>query len=786
MIKNIFLIAVRNIQKHKIYSAINILGLAVGFTAFILISLFLKYETSWDRQNENYKNIYRFQERAKLSDKLEVWTQSPPVLMGLLQDKYPEFEKLALLQETWGQFIASSKIRDFFDNDGCYADQAILDIFSYQFIEGDKKNALTDPFSIVLSKKVADKLFPKERALGKTVLVEKKYNLKVTGVYADQPKNSHLLTSYMISFSSYANMKHWDNYRESWGISFRTYALLKSGADYKKVNGKIINILNQAHTDPIKEFVYLHPLSKLYLEPTDKNDYMVAIISYGLLALFILLLSSINYINLTTANAALRAKEIAVRKVHGSSRGFLILQFLGETIILSLIAVTFALLIARMLLPMFGIVVDREIDLSYIDNGSFIAFMLLVSLVVGFLSGIYPAFSLSSHKIVDLLKGKVYRKLKGNIGPKKILVIFQYVISIALIIQSIMVYEHIQFIMNKDLGFQKDNLLFTKFNSPLENRDYNDFRNSLLKHPEIINASSSMNIPFYWSSGWPMSWEGNNSDEKVDVRYNEVSTDFINTMGIQVILGRDFSRDYPSDKEKACLINETAWKRFGWADPIGKTIDGKFQVIGVVKDFHPYSMHEKIPPYLVKLKSNSVNGEWLYAFRILPGKTEKARSIITQEIENYFPDMPFEIQVFTEYMKKDGTFKTWNSINHTFIFFTLLNILLAMIGIFGLVSFTTQRKTKEIGIRKVHGSSVISIYLKLVQEFFVLMLISIVFAWPLAYFFYHMMPGAYKSGLHMWEFLAATMLIFLITILTTSYQTLKVSFMNPIDALRYE
>ena len=409
----------------------------------------------------------------------------------------------------------------------------------------------------------------------------------------------------------------------------------------------------------------------------------------------------------------------------------------------------------------------------------------MIGFIIGIISGIYPAFVLSSYKPVNLLKGNLFKANKGA-APKKILVTFQYAISIFLIIQSIIVYKQLMYMMSLNLGFNKENLLVASIRSTKKDASFEALRNRLLKNPEILDVTYSQNIPFHGSNGWAMNWEGNPSDERIDIRYNEATVDFVNTLGMTIVKGRNFSREFPSDKENACLINETACKRFGWTNPVGRMINGTYRVVGVVKDFHPFSMHELIPPFLIRLKPDDLCDDGVYTFRIQPGQAARAQKIITSELEYYFPDDPFEVRDFAEDFRNDGNFKNWIAIGNTFLFFTILIIILAIIGIYGLVSFSASRKTKEIGIRKVHGSPLIAIYYNLIKEFLVLLLIAIAISWPMSYKMYQVVPGSYKADLRLWEFLAATGLVLLITIITTSYQILKVTLTNPIKALRYE
>jgi putative ABC transport system permease protein len=342
--------------------------------------------------------------------------------------------------------------------------------------------------------------------------------------------------------------------------------------------------------------------------------------------------------------------------------------------------------------------------------------------------------------------------------------------------------------MNKELGFDKENLLFARIKSPQRKINFEDVRNGLLKHPEIIDACMSETIPFNGSDGFDPDWEGSQTDERINCRINSVSYDFSNTLKLEIILGRDFSRDYKMDAGKSCLINETAWKRFGWKDPIGKRLsNSRFQVIGVVKDYHVYSIHEKIPPLVIVLNNSTVEGSWIYSFRVAPGRMKSSIKIINEELESYFPTDPFDLHIFSEFFKKDGTFKIYNSINVTFIFFAVLTILLAVIGLLGLVSFTVKRKTKEIGIRKVHGSSIAAIFLKLTLEYIILVFIAALITCPASFYFFQVtLPTAYKASMQLWEFIAATSIVLLITILATSFHSIRAAFTNPVEALRYE
>ncbi|MBN2347600.1 MAG: ABC transporter permease [Bacteroidales bacterium] len=786
MIHNIIKIAFRNFLKHKVYFLINILGLSAGFTAFIIISLFINYEYNWDKQNENYDRIYRIQRRFVKSGN-DISPHNYAILAKLIEDKYPEIEEVLLFyDDDIGEFLTTSKIKDIFVKKGIYSDQAIFNIFSYQFINGDKENALTEPNSIVISKTLADKLFEEENALGQTIILEKKFNLKVTGVYKDLPENSSIRPNYIISLSSIEKTKNRPNFRYNWWGDYRVYVMLKNGQDYKLLDKKIENLFED-YPNVEFEHLYLLPLSRHYLTPDDRNDYLIAIFLYGLIGVFILLLSSINYINLSTANASVRAKEVAVKKSHGSNKLLLIIQFLCESVLISFFAVCLALFFTESLLPVFNNVIQKHLELSYIENYNFVLEIILIALGIGVLSGIYPAFFMSSQKAIVLFKGNFFIRKKNRFSAKKLLVVFQFSISIFLIILTLTFSMQIRHMMNMDLGFDKENILYTKFRSTREDGNFENLKARILRHPEIISASCSEHIPFVSSGGGNINWEGGLVNETISIRDNLVSYDFFKTYKMSIIMGRDFSNEFSADKKKNCIINETAWKKFGWENPIGKRINNNtWNIIGVVQDFHFRNLHEKIEPYIALLQSESVFGEWTFSFRVNPEKLEEAEKILNEEFEAYFPNDPFQFHLLSEDFKYDDTLLKYEMVNNTIMFFTVINILLAIIGLLGLVSFTTERRTKEIGIRKINGSSAWNIFLILTKEYLGLVVIATLIVWPCAYYLYQFMPGANRYGLKLWEYITSSGIVLIIILITSGYQTLKAARRNPVEALRYE
>jgi putative ABC transport system permease protein len=789
MIFMIWKISLRNILKHKIYSTINVFGLSLGFTAFILIGLFIRYELNWDKSNVKYDRIYRVQRHfAKTMyamDGNDISPHTRAITAQLLDKKFPEFEKISVIQETDGKFLSQVPERQVFDKEGICADSCFFDIFTYKFLEGSQVKALNEPFTVVLSKKMADKLFGDKSALGETVTLEKKIALKVTGVYEDLPENSSLRPSYIISFSSLAKVGG-TTINDIWSADCKTYALLVPGVNYKDLESKIKNVYAGFKGIELEE-LQLCPMKNLYLSYNGRKDYIIIITLYGFIGLFILIMSAFNYINLTTANASSRGKEVALKKVCGSSRFTLIVQFLGETLIIALIALIFAFEFASILLPVFSGIVDKQLTLNFENDLGFVGITTIISLIVGLVSAIYPALFLSSQKILSLFKGEFFVKGLKKFSLKNVLVTSQFAISVFLILITLAFSMQIRYLTHKDLGFNKENVLYTSMLVSDKEVTYDQLRNRILHQPEIMDASMSEHIPFVSYGGGFTNWEGGNPDDKINCRFNRVSYDFVKNLGIKIVTGRDFSRDFPGDIDKSCLINETAARCFGWDNPIGKKVsDNSLTVVGVMKNYIYQDMHNGIEPTILVLSSGKVTGNWTFAFRVDPRNMKKAKDILTNEFEHTFPNDPCEFHDLNSAFNNENIFKIYNSIDHTIMFFTVFNVFLAIIGLLGLVSFTIAKRTKEIGVRKINGSTSVNIFYILSREYLVMLFFALMIACPGALYAYEKLPGANKLHVQPWIFALGTGVILVIILLTTSYQTLKAATRNPVEALRYE
>ncbi len=786
--RNIF----RNIRHNKVFTIINLTNLVIGFVVFILFSQLISYELNFDKFNTNYETIYRVQTRQEDSYPTNFCTYSPAAFRYHLMADLPEVEAVLLMREVSGgakgagQFFTLPDGRQLYDQHGYWSENSIFDIFTISLKEGNKANALTDPNTIAISETLSEKLFPGTSALGKQVVVGKRFPVTVTAVYHDFPQNSTLKASYLVSMPTYPVLSGETQYSENWTrIEFDNYVLLKKGTDPSLVDAKIKNAFSKVNGFE-KSFPYLHPLSKLHISPNSQPDMMVGMGILSLAAFLILLLASINYMNLSLANSTQRSTEIGIKKVIGSSKKRIAAQFVGESVLHALVAVILAIFIAQACSPLMNFILNRSFDFLVWNNFQLLGVILFTGLLVGVLSGLYPSLVVSSYNPVRVLKGKIFTNKENAVSIKKILVVAQFSISIFMLIVSFILFNHVNFILNKSLGFESKNLLYTEIN-PRDEMLFETVKTRLLQYPEIVDASFSSTIPFIGNIGGYVSWEGASPDEKEMISRNYVNYDFIPTYNMKMVYGRNFSPEYPADKE-GCIINETALKKFGWDDPIGKRITmygRQYPVIGVVKDFHPFSVHNPIPTYIMFLNSNIISGSTLISVRF-NGDEQNARSLVTSELESVFPNDPFEFKDFGIAFHLDEAIPFWQTMKRMFLFFAVVTLVISSVGLFGLILFTVKRRTKEIGIRKVMGSSVVSIYWQLSTEVIQMLGFAVLLGCPAAIYIYNTMPGAYKEPLSPTSFIASVIIVATVAVVTISYHVLKVAISNPVEALRYE
>jgi putative ABC transport system permease protein len=784
MLKQTFLGLYRDLRNGSSYIILNIFNLVTGFTAFILLSVVVNHELTYDTFNTNYNRIFRVQTRQEDSYPINYCIYSPATYRFHLLPDIPEVEASALIKDIQGSHFTLPDGTEIYENEGYWSENSIFDIFSIRIEEGIKA-ALVDPFTISISRKFAEKIFPGVNAVGQKIILDKKYPLVVTSVYEDIPENSELHASYMISEATYEAMKIRDNFRDDWyNIDWYNYVLLKKNVPSEQVNEKLkdafINVKKMEKSRP-----YLLSLSKLHLSPTNKSDKVLAITLLSMAAILILAVSFLNYVNLSLVYSRKKARETGIKKVLGFSKKDMIIQSVSETVTVTILSLIAGLYLSQLLLPVLGSIMQKEFEVNLFGELRLLIIIGLTGLIAGVVSGIYPALILSSYSPGKTMK---IEATQGKYpGMKKILVVMQFTVTIFMITVSFIIHSHVKFIEDKSLGFNVNDLLFSEvnFKDPVS---LNMIKSRLKLHPEIINVSFSFSIPFNGNGGGYISWEGASPEQMVMISKNIVDYDFTDTYGIEMCRGRFFSKDFSSD-EKGCVINESALKSFEWQDPSGRYIsynDQRYPVIGIVKDFHPFSVTQAIPNYVMFLQPETLSGTSLMSVKYVKGKEADARQIVKSEMETLFPELPFYLRDFDELLLMNKGILSWKSIEQVFIFFSVLAVLVAILGITGLIIFSTRRRIKEIGIRKVLGADTSEIYKLLAADIFISLVISLIFAIPSALIIYKILPGAYKEPLSLWSFIEAVLIVISVTVITVTIIISGVIRRNPVEALRYE
>ncbi len=790
MIRNNLKIALRNIKRHKGYSFINVAGLSIGIALFILIMLFVQDELSYDKFNENYERIYRIEQNEGCV--------MPAGIGHILEGQIPEIQEIVRFYPSFGYSSLIKYEENYFEIPHVtFADRTVFDVFTFPFILGNPETALRDPFSVVLTEKTAKKIFGNKNPVGQTILADNRWNFTITGVIQDID-NFHIPVDAIASFMSWGKM-----YGEESltllddGYQNPTYFLLPKKHDAKEIEDKVDKWLNERHNFGENSVFRLRSLKNLYFINEkllgDQYQYhgnILFIRIFIIVAVFIVLIACVNFVNLTTSKASQRAKEVGMRKVVGASRRQLISQFLLESVLTSGLALAFGFLLAELLLPTFNRLIS-----SHLTASSFLKFpypLLFICGIIGLglTAGIYPAFYLSSFLPQTVLKGQLTRGTKGA-RLRKVLIVFQFSVSIILIVATATIFRQLDFMKRADLGFEKEYIVTLELNRQLETKK-EVLKDELLKNPNISDVSFSCRVPgeIMWN------WTSRIGDQTATVSVNAVDPDFFQTYRIEMVEGRNFSWEIQSDKSNRIIANEAAVKFFGLDSPVGQRVDGLpnesgvGQIIGVVKDFHFNSLHSKINPvffYWLDWPHNKVS------IRISLDKTksslpgiERTIGYIKERWEELSPDYPFAYSFLDESFDKQ--YKREERLSEIFISFAALAIFIACLGLFGITSFLTERRTKEIGVRKVLGATVPEIIFLLSREFLKWILIANIIAWPVAYLAMHrwLQNFAYRTAIGAGVFVLSAFLAFVIALLTVSYQSIKAAVANPVEALRYE
>ena len=804
MLKNYIKIALRNIKRHKGQAFINIVGLAVGMAVFIFIALYVYHEMSFDKYHEHADRIYRViqQRKGNMTSGESAYATTPPALAPALMDEFPEVF-LATRIGPLSKILVNYKERGFIEDKIYCVEPETFKIFTIPFVKGDSQTALDDPFSIILSERAVKKYFRNDNPIGRILTLSEKADFKVTGVFRNMPDNSHFIMDVVIPFRTYflfkfglAVITEWSNYG-----SFYAYCLLHEDVDPIQVDEKFPAFLNrtkyQAYpTDENKKDIYsLQPLTSIHLHSDAQieigvNNNIRHIRLFSFSALLILIIACINYMNLTAARYAQRSKEVGIRKVVGAGRGQLVRQFIYESVLTTILSLTISILIVLLALPTFNTFIGRQLSLDLLGNIDLFFVLISVILCVGLLSGVYPSLFISSLKPVTSIRGRALKSTKDAF-LRNALVTAQFVITIFLIIGTMVVKNQISYILNKDMGYEKDQIVVLHTGDISTRDNFHNklemIKSELTRNSNIISVAGSKRLPNHMTLGAVDILPGRETAGNIPMYAMWGDDDFINLYGIGIKAGRNFSKEHPADKEGAILINETAAKACRWEDPVGKTLtywgNRTGVIVGIMKDFHFHPIHRPIEPLCIYYEP--LYFDYL-SIKIHGSDIPKTIAYIERIMKKFSPNHPFEYQFFDEIFER--TYQTEQKTGKQFSIITILSILIACMGLFGLALFTTQKRTKEIGIRKVMGASVKHIMLLFAREFLKWIVVANLIAWPVAYFVMNrwLQNFAFRIHIGWFHFLATGGISIAIALITVSYQILKTATANPVDSLRYE
>ncbi|MGD9347101.1 MAG: ABC transporter permease [Candidatus Aminicenantes bacterium] len=799
MIKNYLKSALRNIKRHKGYAFINIAGLAIGMACCLLILVYITTELSYDRYHTNADRIVRLGLDANMGGTSVVTPISNVPSAPTLLQVYPEVIG-AVRFRTVSKRAVQYEEKVFFENGILYADSSIFQVFSFPVIKGDPKTALVPAYTVVLTDETARRYFGNADPLGKILKFNNQYDFTVTGVIEDVPPNSHFTFDMLCSFETLYDLNR-EAMDEWFNFNLYTYLLLAEGSDYRELEAKFPALIDKHMGEMLKALggkidFFLQPLTSIHLHSNMENEIrpnssITYIYIFTAIGLFILCIACINFMNLATARSSTRAKEVGMRKVVGAQRKALIWQFLGESLIYSILSLAIALLFVRFALPFVESLSGREMSLSLSEMPWLVPSFIGLLLFVGFVAGSYPAFFLSSFRPAQVLKGNL-KAGSANSRLRSFLVVAQFIISICLIIGTGIILRQLHFMKNTNLGYEKENVVIVEIRDQKIQQSLESVKAELQKIPGVLAVSSSSLVPGQEPNVQPFIPEGYTVKQAQLMESFSVDHDFFPTLGMEIVKGRNFSPEHGTDSSTAVIINETAAKRYNWEDPIGKTIQvpsdevGKWKtytVVGVVQDFHRTSLHSVIMPQLI---GNDPGYFDTVAIRIHPENSEGTLSLLREKWKEVDPVRPFEF-LYLDVMI-DRLYGAEESLSEIFSSFSVFAIFIACLGLFGMASFAAEQRTKEIGIRKVLGASVPGVVVLLSKDFLKLIVMANAIAWPVAYFGMNkwMQNFAYNSGIGFWVFLYAGIIAAGIALATVSYQSVKAALLNPVDAIKYE
>jgi putative ABC transport system permease protein len=774
MIKNYLKITLRVIKKHKGYSFINITGLAVGIACCILILLWVQDELSFDRFHKNHKQIFR----TTLNIKGQWMSSSPWALAPILKREYPEIRSATRYRENDLLFTYEDKS---FYEETAFVDPDFFDIFTFPWVKGSQDTPFPTLTSVVITERTAAKYFGNEDPLGKTFTANNRTKLSVTGVIENVPPNSTLEFDILVSVKLFG-----EETLNSWALESGSFILLEKNASPDSLQDKITDITME-YDKRTNETVTTHiqPFSRMHLYSLGGGGNIIYVYIFSTIAIFVLLIACINFMNLSTARGSTRAKEVGLRKVVGARRNHIINQFYGESLLLSLISLSIAIVLVYLFLPAFNNLAQKSMSLNLGRNLPMLMGLFGITLFTGIVSGSYPALFLSSFRPVNVIKGSHFSR-SSRPWLRKVLVVTQFTIAIVLIIGTIVTAKQLDYIRNKDLGFNRQHVIVLPMN-PILRKGYESFKNEALTHHSVTHVTSATSRPTRVGNINPVYWEGRGPEQYETMRFIACDHDYIQTFEMEIVQGRDFSRDYPTDMQNY-IVNEEAAKLMGFEEPVGKLFSiwqYEGQVIGVVKNFHSRPLHNMIEPLVLTLAQQNWGPSQVF-LRISPENISQTLDDVEKTWKKFAPNYPFDFLFLDEDFEQ--LYRTDQRTGTIFKYFAILAVCISCLGIFGLAAFTAEQRTKEIGIRKVLGATVSGLVSLISREFVILLTLANAIAWPVAYFLMSRMMNnyAYRTSITVWVFLIAGALAYGIALLTVSFQAFKAARTDPARALRYE
>ena len=785
MIKNFIKIALRNIKKHKGYSFINITGLAAGMACCLLITIWVLDELSYDRFHENSQNLYRVEENQDYSGREYHVNVTPYPLAPVLKDEVPEIEEATRYVYAGGKLLRYGE-KVFFENNIRAVDPSFLNMFAFPLIQGSIDSALESSYSIVISKEMNEKYFGSEDSLGKTISINNQYDFLVTGVLDTLPHNSILQFDFLIP---YEFLKATKDTVESFGTnSIQTFVRLQDNVTEIQVNDKIREFL-KTRMPQTNTTLLLMPFTRIHLHAYFGWERDPGAIRYvyifSIIAMFVLIIACINFMNLSTARSANRAKEVGLRKVVGAQKHHLIRQFYGESVVYAFIALVIAIIFVSILLPIFSNLAGKELTWSVAGIGPLLLGLIVLTIFTGVIAGSYPALFLSTFQPVKVLRGGL-KSGAASSTFRRVLVVVQFSLSILLIIGTTIIYKQLNYMKQKSLGWDKEQLLYVVMRGDIGD-SYEALKAELTKDSRILGVTASSHIPTnIGSNSGGADWEGKDPELNVLISTSSVDFDYIETLKIELAEGRSFSKEFPTDTTTSFIVNEEVAKIMEKETVVGERFNFQGRngtIVGVMKNFHFQSVRSTIEPLAVAIFPEYFQ---VILIRFAAGDLTASTRYLEDTWSRIVPNYPLEFTFMDE--RVDLIYRTEERIGTLLKYFAILAVLIACLGLFGLASFTAEQRTKEIGIRKILGASAPKITLMLCKEFFILVLVSNVVAIPAAYFLMKnwLQSYAYRTTLNTVVFLAAMAGALTIALITVSFQAVRAALANPADSLRYE